>query len=58
MQDKLSNVKFSYGSSLYNSEAFGILDFYESLSILPSVHAMILQGEAELKNDLKPAGPI
>ena len=58
MQDNLSNVKFSNGSSLYNSRPFGILDFYESLAILPGVHALILQGQDELKSDLRPAGPI
>ena len=41
MQDRLSNVKFSNGTSLYNSNPFGILDFYESLAILPNVQAMI-----------------
>jgi len=53
MQDRLSNVKYSNASS-----SFGILDFYESLTILPNVHALIEQGEAELKNDLRPAGPV
>ena len=43
-QDNLSNVKFSNGTSSYNSSPFGILDFYESLSIISNFYALILQG--------------
>jgi len=31
MPDKLSNVTFSNGTSLYRSHPFGVLDFYDSL---------------------------
>lgn len=58
MNDNLSKAQFSNGTSMYNSKQFGILDFYESLSVLPNVHSMVLQGQSELKKDLKPAGPI
>jgi hypothetical protein len=26
--------------------------------VLPNIHALILQGQSELKNDLKPAGAV
>lgn len=35
-----------------------MLDFYDSLMVLPNIHALILQGQSELKNDLKPAGAV
>lgn len=58
MKDSLSNVSFSNGTSHYSCQPFGVLDFYDSLMILPNIHALILQGQAELKNDLRPAGPV
>jgi hypothetical protein len=58
LNDGLSRAQFSNGTTLYNCRPFGVLDFYESLAVLPNVHAMVLQGQSELKHDLKPAGPI
>ena len=42
MQDKLSQVSFSNGTSLYKSRPFGVLDFFDSLMLLPKIHACIL----------------
>lgn len=51
-------MRFCNGTSLYASAPFGILDFYDSLQVLPNIHAMIKQGQSELKSDLKPAGAV
>jgi len=56
--DRLSQVTFCNGTDQYRCQPFGVLDFYDSLQIMPNVHAQILQGQAELKKDLCPAGAV
>ena len=44
MADALSNNSFSNGTALYEGRRFGLLDFYESLGVLPNVFSLIEQG--------------
>ena len=37
-----------------HSDEVGLLDFYESLTIIPKVNASLFQAFAELKDALKP----
>lgn len=58
LSDRLSAASFSNGTSRYSSIPFGILDFYESLAVIPNLYSLILQSQSELKADLRPAGPV
>lgn len=58
LPDALSNVQFCNGTSLYSSRKFGVLDFFDSLSHIPQIASLVEQGEAELKNTLKPGGSV
>ena len=39
--DTFSNVSFSNPTSFYNPSIFGVLDFYESLSVLSNVYSLL-----------------